>query len=109
MDHANFCFLTGTLAREVVAGEGASGCRFTLKIDELGRDGKTYATYVPCHSWGLAADRAVTLVPGDLLCVQGMVKWRKGETPSDKGTLVVNISKLTVLHQVNEAAETEAF
>jgi single-stranded DNA-binding protein len=71
----NLVALVGTVARApVVRFEGESQTtRFTLAVTEHVYDPerKPYVLYVPCTSWGRAAEACALLGAEDLVAVQG--------------------------------------
>jgi single-stranded DNA-binding protein len=93
--------LVGRLSRApTVRFEGESQtATFTLAIQEPTREGKPYTVYVPCTSWGRAAETCSLLNAEALVSVQGKLSWRKhaahcGQVHSQ---LCVQVKDLAVL------------
>jgi single-stranded DNA-binding protein len=102
MDSLNMVCLTGTLERQPTVsfeGEGSQVCRFTLRLEEGGRDGTIYKTYIGCEVYGRLADQAGSLQPGDVVAVTGALKWRSyvDKSGEKRGAHAVFVRTLTPL------------
>jgi single-stranded DNA-binding protein len=68
----NHVSLVGRLARAPSVkceGEGQHVCTFTLFVTEPSRAGTPYVLYIPCTSWGKAAEACALLNAEDLVAV----------------------------------------
>ena len=66
IEEMNTCTLVGILERAptVIDSEGPLQARFTLRVEETGKDGKVYPLFVACECYGQLATRsAATLAP----------------------------------------------
>ena len=77
----NKCFLVGALGTRGIevhqTATGASIASFYLVCGEVGGDGKTYTTLVPCEAMGKRVDSLTDLVPGTPIMVDGKLLRRK--------------------------------
>ena len=98
----NTVALVGTVTRTPSTkfeGEGLQLTSLTLAVAEPGREGKPYTLYVPCVSYGRAADACSLLTAETLVAVQGKLSWRTrpGKCGQEHSTLVVQVREVQVL------------
>ena len=74
----NTCALVGILERAptVIESEGPLQARFTLRVEETGKDGKVYPLFVSCEAFGPLAARASSWEAETVLSLVGKLKWR---------------------------------
>ena len=104
----NTCALVGIVERAptVIDSEGPLQARFTLRVEEIGKDGKAYPLYIPCECYGQLATRSATWDAGAMLALSGRLKWRKGDEKTQKpGGLAVFVKEVHVLEPASVAAE----
>jgi single-stranded DNA-binding protein len=95
------CKVTDAGPKLTYSDNGQPECRWTLAIDELGAQGKTFTTYVPCSAYGKAAETiAEQLEPCMLVCIRdGRLRFRrtlvKGEQVSKLEVSCWQVSVLT--------------
>jgi single-stranded DNA-binding protein len=101
MDQVNVVVLTGFLERSPVVTETA--VRFTIRVDETGKDGTTFKVFVPCEAYG----RAESWEAGAFLAVEGRLKWRSytDRDGEKKSGLCVFAREVRVLDAVTVADE----
>jgi single-stranded DNA-binding protein len=96
----NKTVLVGRIADRGVAlsalDRGTAVASFRLELAEVGSDGKVYYCYVPCEVLGKRAEATATLAPGTLVCLDGKLRWYRGEGEG-KGYLGVQGWAVTVL------------
>jgi single-stranded DNA-binding protein len=108
----NTVSLVGTLTRAPTVrfeGDSQPTTTFTLAITEPSRAGNAYVLYVPCTSWGRAADAASLLSGEDLVAVVGKLTWRKqqakcGEVHSQLVVQVKDVAVLAAAQTADDAA-----
>lgn len=98
----NMIALVGTVTRTprtTFEGDGLQVTSLTLATLEPGRDGKVFRLFVPCVSFGRAAEACSLLTAEDLVAVQGKLSWRKhmGKCGQDHSQLIVTIREVQVL------------
>jgi single-stranded DNA-binding protein len=105
----NNCTLVGTLERapRLLEADGPVQALFTLRIDETGKDGRTFQLYVPIEAYGTLANQAGTWEAGSLVALTGKLKWRssvdaKGEK---KSGLCIFAKEARVLEPVDVVTE----
>jgi single-stranded DNA-binding protein len=103
MDQINVVVLTGFLERHPVVTETA--VRFTIRVDEIGKDGTTFKVFVPCEAYGRLAERAESWEVGAFLAVEGRLKWRSytDRDGEKKAGLCVFAKEVRVLDAVTVA------
>jgi single-stranded DNA-binding protein len=84
MSSVNRVVLRGTIGRYGVevkyANSGMSCASLVIVVSEMGTDGKSHETYVPCEVWGKKAEAAGELDAGALILFEGRLRKRqKGE------------------------------
>lgn len=67
---------------------GTACATFTLVVQEPGKEGERYSTYVSCEVYGKNAEAAGELEVGDMVLLDGRLRWRKGDEGKE-GRLVV--------------------
>lgn len=84
----NKVFLAGTVGDHGIStrflDSGAMLVRFSLAIVETGANGQAFTTYVPIECTGKAAESAADLHPGDVVLVEGKLKYRTVEKAGNK-------------------------
>jgi single-stranded DNA-binding protein len=98
----NQCCLVGTLTRGPVVkyeGDGHQIATFTLAVQEPSREGKPYTLYVPCTSFGRAAEACSLLSAEDQVAIVGRLTWQKrlGKCKTEHSVLVVRVSDVQPL------------
>ena len=61
---------------------------FTLVLQDIGKAGEVYRTFISCEIYGQGAERAGDLDAGALIIFEGRLRWKKGEQGKD-GKLAV--------------------
>jgi single-stranded DNA-binding protein len=85
---------------------GTPEARWTLMLQDMGKDGGTFKLFCPLVAYGAKAEEcAERLEPGDLVTVQGKLGWHK--PPASKRD-PEPVGKLTVLAWQVEKIETPA-
>ena len=102
----NTVALVGTVTRTPSTkfeGDGLQMTTLTLALTEAGREGKPYTLYVPCVSYGRAADACSLLEAETLVAVQGKLSWRKqqGKCGQEHSQLVVQVREAQVLQSAD--------
>ena len=75
----NSVCVTGVLERDPrtkFASDGAQETSFTLRVEESGKDGTVFRTFVPVEAYGRVAEKAADLSAGDMIGVEGKLKWQ---------------------------------
>jgi single-stranded DNA-binding protein len=103
----NHVSLVGRLSRApTVRFEGESQtATFTLFVTEPSRSGQPYTLYIPCTSWGKAAEACARLNAEDLVAVEGKLTWRprKRKCGQEHADLTVSVRDVAVLSPVAQA------
>jgi len=93
----NKCVLIGhiTMAGPKISwnDKGVATCTFWLRVDEPGKDGAVYSSYLPVELTGkYAGDAAEQLNAGDDVLIDGKLKYKSTGTRDGKktGTIVVS-------------------
>ena len=110
MDSLNLVCLTGLLERDPVTKFDDNGMQvttFTLRCEEAGRDGGTIKLYCPVECYGRTAERAADVSAGDVIGVEGKLKWKSyvDKHGEKKGTLAILARQVSLLVSVAVAAE----
>jgi single-stranded DNA-binding protein len=72
------CGMVGKYGVELKYATSGTPCAsFMLIVGELGTDGKSYETYVPCEVWGKKAEAASEVEAGALVLFEGKIARRK--------------------------------
>ena len=108
MDSLNTVVLSGLLDRDPVTTfqeDGQQMTRFTLRCEETGKAGAVFRLYVPVECYGKTAERAAELGAGDVVGIEGKLKWRSttDRHGEKKGSLCMLARQVSVL--VSAAAE----
>lgn len=97
----NLCACTGVLLRDPVTRfEGTTQqTTFTVRCDEVGRDGLTHPLYISVVCYSKVAEDAATLPVGAVLSVEGKLMWKKTTTKTGeaKSGLAVLARAVSVL------------
>jgi single-stranded DNA-binding protein len=98
----NLVALVGRLARAPTTRfepEGAQVTTFTLMIEEPGRGAQSWRLFIPCSSWGRAAEAVSVLSAEDLVSVSGKLSWRKRPRTCghEHSEMVVQVREVAVL------------
>jgi single-stranded DNA-binding protein len=111
MDSLNTVCLTGTIERDPVTTFEESGTHvttFTLRVEEQGRDGAVFRTYVVIETYGKTGARAAEFSANDVVAVEGKLKWKSSvDTHGEKkGTLAVLARQVSLLMSAAAAVES---
>jgi single-strand DNA-binding protein len=98
----NVCCLVGTLTRAPTVryeGDGHAVATFTVAVTEPSREGKPYRLFIPCTSWGRAAEAVSVLSAEDLVSVSGKLSWRKRPRTcgQEHSEMIVQVREVAVL------------
>jgi single-stranded DNA-binding protein len=102
MDSLNVVVLTGWLERAPALrweDNGKALASATLRLEEQNAVGVVFRTYVALEAYGAMAERLGTYDAGDVLSLEGKLKWRSTTANGEKrGTLAVLVRQASVLH-----------
>ena len=101
MDSLNTVCISGVVERDPrtkFEGDGLQTTTLTLRLEEQGKDGMVFKVYVPVDCYGKVAERAAALSAGDLVGIEGKLKWKSYDHQGQrKGTLCVLARQFAVL------------
>lgn len=104
----NAAYLKGEVAKEPKYRDTPKGRRLTeviLKVPSFFNEG--YYSYIPCITWGPAADRAVWLKKGDMVYMEGRTQKREYAKPLQNGYKMMATWEVSVSKLAEVAAEQE--
>jgi single-stranded DNA-binding protein len=93
----------GVLERDPIVkwqeDESTPTVSFTVRVEEMGKDGGLFKVYVPVEAYSRLAEQAATLRAGELVGIEGKLKWRAyvDKDHQKKGTLAVWARQMSVL------------
>jgi single-stranded DNA-binding protein len=95
--HANHALIIGRVSKAgpklTYAASGTPTCSFVVEVDELGKGGEVFTTYLPAEISGKYAEAvAAEVEPGDEVMISGKLKYRSGVDPKTQ----MKISKLII-------------
>jgi single-stranded DNA-binding protein len=79
--HLNSCLIIGRVSKTgpklTYASSGTPTCNLVIEVDEIGRGGEVFTTYLPVEISGKYAEStAETVEPGDEVQIAGKLKYR---------------------------------
>lgn len=104
----NAAYLKGEVAKQPKYRDTPKGRRLTeviLKVPSFFNEG--YYSYIPCITWGPAADRAVWLKKGDMVYLEGRTQKREYAKPMQNGYKMMATWEVSVSKLAEVAAEQE--
>jgi single-stranded DNA-binding protein len=109
--HVNTVMLIGPVGTRGVklsySEQAVPTCTFWLEVEEPGKGGQLYTSYIPVEVTGkYAEDAAATLEPGDEVLLDGWLKYRSTVSPQTQekaGRLVVRTWMVTKAQATAEA------
>jgi hypothetical protein len=110
MDCLNMVAVTGLLERDPATkfeDNGTQFATFTLRVEEVGKDGAVFKTFVPIECYGRTAERAAGCGAGDVVGVEGKLKWKSSvdQRGEKRSTLCVLARQVSVVVPARVAAE----
>jgi single-stranded DNA-binding protein len=95
--HVNHCLIIGRVSKSgpklTYAASGTPICSLVLEVDEVGKGGEIFTTYLPCEVSGKYAETTAEEVEaGDELQIVGKLKYRSLIDPKTS----VKVSKLII-------------
>lgn len=101
--HLNQCTIIGQLADDPETRFLDSGHQLTtvsLRIEEEGRDGKTYKTFIPVEAYGRAGEALAECSKGDTTVITGKLAYRSwtDKEGTKRGTIKVSAWQVKPLH-----------
>lgn len=105
----NTCAIVGALARDpyrrVQPESDLPVVSLTIRVDEPGKDGRMFSTYIPVECYGQCAMQAETLSKETWVAVTGKLGWKSYEKQGEKrSTLMVVARQISVLAPVDPEA-----
>jgi single-stranded DNA-binding protein len=105
----NTCAIVGHLERDphvrLQAESGHQVVSFTVRVEEPGKDGRAFSTFIPVECYGRCATHAETLSKDVCMAVEGQLGWKSDEKHGEKrSTLMVVARQISVLTPVEVSA-----
>ena len=79
--HVNHCLIIGRVSKNgpklSYSSSGTPVCSLVVEVEEVGRGGETFTTYLPVEVTGKYAEQTATgIEPGDEIQVSGKLKYK---------------------------------